>query len=111
MSTDISIVVGRGIKLPYDDLDDELLDEQGYLDYEEGKVCVISDGMNGEWAYIIKPYKIINEIFEDYHGSFTDELTAEEVRKFEEIYRTIYPELDANFDLSSLKLVIFTWFS
>lgn len=111
MSTDISIVVGRGIKLPYDDLDDELLDELGYLDYEEGKVCVISDGMNGEWAYIIKPYRIIDEIYEDYHGSFIDELSLEEVRKFEEIYRTIYQDPGANFDLASIKLVIFTWFS
>lgn len=111
MSADVSIVVGRGIKLPYEDLDYELLEEYGYLDYEEGKVCVISDGMNGEWAYIIKPYRIIDEIYEDYHGSFIDELTIEEVRRFEEIYRLIYQDPSVNFDLSSIKSVVFTWFS
>ena len=64
MSVDVQVVIGKGIRLPYDDIDYEAIEVDGYADYEENKVCFITDVMNGNWAYLIKPYKIIDCIYE-----------------------------------------------
>lgn len=109
MSTDVQVVIGKGIRLPYDDIDYETIDADGYADYEENKVCFITDVMNGNWAYLIKPYKIIDCIYESCHGEFDDFITEQDYEEFKKAYQLVYP--DKELDLSLIKSVYFNWYS
>lgn len=107
MSVDVSVMIGIGFKIPYEDIEelDEKLDEFDYYSCTLNQVQVVADGMCGNYAYIMRLDHEIDEIWCENHCVINSLLTENEIEIFKKIYNIIYP--DKEFDTSLIKPVVF----